>query len=55
MDEKALKEYLFKEFRFNNHVKYVGRFDEWYDKLTLNQKMYYYAYAKGSKTPFSID
>lgn len=54
MDENKLKEYLLKEWRFNNHIKYLGRFEEWYGNITEDQKMYYMAYADGKKTPYCV-
>jgi hypothetical protein len=36
-----LKHYLQKEWIKNNHVRYHGYFEEWFDNLTENQKYYY--------------
>lgn len=52
MPESKLKEYLKKDFDWNNHKKYRKYFDEWYSNLTENQLLYYKSYAKGQKTPF---
>jgi len=52
MPESKLKEYLKKDFDWNNHKKYRKYFDEWYSNLTENQLLYYKAYANGQKTPF---
>lgn len=52
MSESKLKEYLKKDFDWNNHKKYRKYFDEWYSNLTENQLLYYKSYANGQKTPF---
>lgn len=52
MPESKLKEYLKKEFDWNNHKKYRKYFDEWYSNLTENQILYYKSYSIGQKTPF---
>ena len=32
--------------------KYYKYFEEWYENITENQKLYYISYMKGKKTPF---
>lgn len=32
--------------------KYYKYFDEWYNNITDNQRLYYISYMNGSKTPF---
>lgn len=45
-----LKEYLWKEWRMNNHPKYYIYFEEWFENLTDSQKIWYKVYSKGLKT-----
>ena len=47
-----MKEYLWKEFRYNVHSKYYKFFEEWYNNLTDNQIIYYTAYSMGLKSPY---
>lgn len=49
---QSLKEYLWNEFRYNVLKKYYKYFDEWYENITENQRLYYISYMKGEKTPF---
>lgn len=49
---EKLKQWLKKDFEWNNHKKYRMYFDEWYSNLTENQLLYYESYSKGQKTPF---
>ena len=49
-----MKEYLYNEWRMNNHPRYLHLFEEWYKNLTDNQKLYYRAYAEGKKSPFCL-
>ena len=45
-----MKEYLWLEWRYNNHLKYYHYFEDWFNNLTDNQKIFYEAYSKGKKT-----
>ena len=47
-----LKEYLWNEWRYNVHKRFLKYFDEWYENLTDNQILYFNAYMKGLKSPF---
>lgn len=47
-----MKDYLYKEFIYNTIPKYYKYFDEWFNNLTDNQKIYFEAYSKGNKTPY---
>ena len=47
-----LKQWLKKDFEWNNHKKYRKYFDTWCENLTDNQILYYDAYSKGQKTPY---
>ena len=47
-----MKEYLWNEWRYNVHKRFLKYFDEWYGNLTDNQIFYLTAYMKGLKTPF---
>jgi len=47
-----LKEYLFNEWKYNVLKKFLKYFDEWYENITDNQRMYFEAYMNGKKTPF---
>lgn len=49
---QSLKEYLWNEFRYNVLKKYYKYFDEWYENITENQRLYYISYMEGKKTPF---
>ena len=46
---EEVKQYLWTEFKFNNHPKYYKYFDTWIENLTENQILYYNAYSKGKK------
>jgi len=48
-----MKEYLFKEWKYNNIPKRYHLFDEWFSNLTENQKLYYAAYSVGKKSPYT--
>ena len=50
--QNELKEYLWNEFRYNVLKKYYKYFDEWYEKLTDNQILYFTAYMNGQKSPW---
>lgn len=47
-----LKEYLFNQWKRNNIPKYYYLFENWFQQLTSDQKLYYFAYANNLKTPF---
>lgn len=46
MDE--LKEYLEKEWRYNNHAKYQKYFNEWFKNLTEIQIFYFKSQMENS-------
>lgn len=48
-----MKEYLYKEWKYNNLTKYYHLFDSWFESLTKTQLMYYKAYSEGKKSPFN--
>jgi hypothetical protein len=48
-----LKEYLRREFTYNTIPKYYKYFEEWFDNLTEEQKLYYECYMNGQKSPFT--
>ena len=50
---EEVKQYLWTEFKFNNHPKYYKYFDTWIENLTENQILYYNAYSKGKKSPYA--
>ena len=50
-----MKEYLYKEWISNNHIKYIHLFEEWFNNLTETQKLYYSSYSSGNKSPFTYD
>lgn len=47
-----LKEYLYREWRYNVLPKYLKYFDEWYSNLTEWQRIFFTAYMQGKKTPY---
>lgn len=53
-DNSGLKEYLYNEWRYNCYKKYLIYFENWYENLTENQKLYYIAYKNSKKTPFIL-
>ncbi len=48
----SMKEYLQKEWRYNVAPKYQHLFDQWFQNLTEQQKLYFQAYSLGQKSPF---
>jgi hypothetical protein len=47
-----LKEYLKKEWKYCNHTKYQHYFEDWFNKLTETQLLYFKCYSIGLKTPY---
>ena len=47
-----MKEYLQKEWRYNVAPKYQHLFEQWFQNLTEQQKLYFQAYSLGKKSPF---
>ena len=45
-----LKEYLWNEWRYNVHKRYLKYFEQWYDNITESQRQFFEAYRKGNKT-----
>ena len=53
MDED-LNIYLWNEFKFTTLPKYYKYFEQWINNLTDNQILYYKAYSKKLKTPYTL-
>ncbi len=49
---QKLKEYLKKDFEWNNHKKYRKHFEEWFSNLTESQLLYFEYYSMGMKSPW---
>ena len=45
-----LREYLWSEWKKNNHSKYWKYFEEWFNNITPNQRIFFIAWSKGNKT-----
>lgn len=41
------------EFNYNNLKKFRPLFEEWFKNLTPNQVLYYEAYMRGQKSPYT--
>lgn len=48
----GLKEYLFKEWKYNVHKRYLKYFEEWYENLLDSQKEFYKSWMKGFMSPY---
>jgi hypothetical protein len=48
----GLKEYLFNEWKYNVHKRYLKYFDEWYDNLLDSQKEFYKSWMEGYMSPY---
>ena len=50
IENGKLKEWCKEQFNRSNIPKYRKYFDEWWRNLTLQQKLYFFAYSRGEKT-----
>lgn len=52
MDNSEVREYLYNEWKYNCHKKYLKYFDEWFDNLLDSQKESYESWMKGKMSPW---
>lgn len=45
-----LREYLWNEWKYNVHKRYLKYFDEWYENITEEQRQFFETYRNGNKT-----
>ncbi len=50
-----MEEYLRNEWRLSNHVRYQHLFEQWFNNLTREQKLYYIAYSRDKKSPYTYE